>query len=207
MVYSRELGDNDLTFLHSGKLWQDALVLVDEETGSLWSQATGEAIAGEETGQLLTSIPSIITTWENWLAEHPGTLILPSHHKRRRLKMRLYPRTNSMLGILGTDNPDPRLPGKTLVTGFAGATGPVAVHFPGGNNLQSARLMVGGIEVVVEREAGGGPIRAWRSSGPPTWQKVERIPAATMYWFLWSALHPGSKIVVAEAGALHASGR
>lgn len=199
MVYSREQDDDVLTFLHSGKLWQDALVLVDEESGSLWSQATGEAIAGEKTGRVLASIPSVMTTWERWLAGHPDTLVLPSDHQRRRLKMRLYPRMEGMLGILGTDNPDPRLAGKTVIAGFNGAADPVAVHFPAGNDAQAAQLHIDGAAVIVEKAGNDGPIRVWRSSGPPAWRKIEQIPAATMYWFVWSALNPGSEIVAAQA--------
>ena len=199
MVYSREQNDRTLTFLHSGKLWRDALVLMDHESGSLWSQVDGEAIAGEQTGQRLDPIPSVMTTWGQWIADHPETLVLPSDHRGRKLKMRLYPRASGMLGLLGTDNPDPRLPGKELIAGFESGDEAVAIHFPAGNDDQIARLEVDRIPIVVEKASRDGSVSAWRSAGSPEWRKLERIPASIMYWFVWVSLHPDTEIFAAEA--------
>lgn len=198
MVYSRTSDDRVLTFLHSGKLWHDALVLLDEQTGSLWSQATGDAIQGPLEGSRLGRVPSVLTTWQDWLAGHPDTLVLPSEHARRKLRMRLYPRSNGVLGILGTKNPEPRLPGKTLVVGFLDDGKPVAVALSLERVRQRARLELAGRSVIIEHEGGNGPTTVWESTGPPDWKKGGKLPASTMYWFVWSALHPESRIVEAE---------
>jgi hypothetical protein len=43
-VYDRRVGDRLLTFINSGALWRDTLVLQDRETGTLWTAATGTGL-------------------------------------------------------------------------------------------------------------------------------------------------------------------
>ena len=60
-VYDRRVGDRVLTFVNSGALWRDTLVMQDRETGTLWTPATGEAIHGPLAGQKLRPIPAVFT--------------------------------------------------------------------------------------------------------------------------------------------------
>ena len=48
----------------------------DHVTGSVWSQPLGEAIAGPLKGETLELLPSTLTTYGSWKAEHPGGLAL-----------------------------------------------------------------------------------------------------------------------------------
>ncbi|MES2179938.1 MAG: DUF3179 domain-containing (seleno)protein [Gemmatimonadota bacterium] len=48
----------------------------DSETKSWWRQANGEAIAGPKKGAALAEIPSRQVTLAQWLALHPGSLIM-----------------------------------------------------------------------------------------------------------------------------------
>jgi len=52
------------------------VVLGDQETGTSWQQATGEAIEGPLKGRRLTMVTFIHTTWGEWRAEHPRALIM-----------------------------------------------------------------------------------------------------------------------------------
>lgn len=52
------------------------LVLVDDTTGSYWSQLLGQAICGPEKGMRLTTFPGSVATWGEWRAEHPDTDVL-----------------------------------------------------------------------------------------------------------------------------------
>lgn len=202
MVYGRQHQETLLTFLHSGSLWHDALVLMDEESGSLWSQVTGRSIAGVHESETLTRIPSTLTTWGDWSSEHPDTWALPSAKPRRRLKMVLYPKSEALLGVLGTENPDRRLPGKTMVVGFHDANGPVAVALRKTPAEQIAYVELRDRNVLVRHRAPRSPIEVWSSSGPPDWKPLERIAGSTMYWFVWSAVHPNSRILETEDAAL-----
>ncbi len=48
----------------------------DHDTGSIWSQPLGEAIAGPRKGAKLEAFPVTFTTWGAWVESHPGTLAL-----------------------------------------------------------------------------------------------------------------------------------
>jgi len=52
------------------------VVLGDQETGTSWQQASGEAIEGPLKGRRLTMVTFIHTTWGEWRAEHPRALIM-----------------------------------------------------------------------------------------------------------------------------------
>jgi hypothetical protein len=54
------------------------LVMVDDATGSYWSQLLARAICGPRAGDSLRIRPSTLTTWGKWRATHPETeLLLP----------------------------------------------------------------------------------------------------------------------------------
>ena len=76
VVYDRHLDGRLLSFGNTGALYQSDLVMYDKETLSYWFQVGGEAIVGELTGVRLEPLPSVMTTWEEWLALHPETLVL-----------------------------------------------------------------------------------------------------------------------------------
>ena len=57
MVYAREVEGQVLTFDVSGLLYQGILVMRDNETGSLWSQAISTAIDGHFDGMVLEPVP------------------------------------------------------------------------------------------------------------------------------------------------------
>jgi hypothetical protein len=60
----------------SGLLYNNDVLLYDRETESLWSQIMSEAISGERVGTKLIMLPLSHTTWRDWLAKHPDTLVL-----------------------------------------------------------------------------------------------------------------------------------
>ena len=71
-----ELEAKKLTFAVSGKLWNRSLVMVDSETGSLWSHLLGKAMEGEMEGTVLETLPSTMVDWKTWKADHPETTVL-----------------------------------------------------------------------------------------------------------------------------------
>jgi hypothetical protein len=74
-VYASQVGEQQLTFFVSGKLWGQSLVMQDQETGSQWSHILGRAMEGRLQGTALDVIPSVITTWQDWLDTHPETTV------------------------------------------------------------------------------------------------------------------------------------
>ncbi len=76
ILFSREVGDDILVFQSSGLLWNSNKVMVDLNTDTLWNQLTGEAIAGELEGTVLDRFPITVTTYGEWIVEHPETRVL-----------------------------------------------------------------------------------------------------------------------------------
>jgi hypothetical protein len=67
------------------------LVMYDERTRSFWSQAIGEAICGEYAGTRLEILPSTLTSWGDWRAQHPATeILLPPPHSEVDLTHERY---------------------------------------------------------------------------------------------------------------------
>ena len=59
-------------------LYQSNKLMYDRTTNSVWNQFTGEPVVGPlaSSGIRLDFFPSVLTTWEEWLAEHPDTTVL-----------------------------------------------------------------------------------------------------------------------------------
>jgi hypothetical protein len=116
-VYVREIDGEMLTFGVSGKLWNDALVMYDRQTRSLWSHVTGESIKGKLKGKKLTAVPSVQTTWGEWKKAYPNTKVLKKSRRLYRSTYKGYNDDPYRLGIFGTKNPDKALGGKEVVLG------------------------------------------------------------------------------------------
>ncbi len=66
-VFQRRIGDQTLHFEYEGGK------LTDNETGSIWSLAEGQAITGPLRGKSLVRLPSVVTYHENWAAFYPAS--------------------------------------------------------------------------------------------------------------------------------------
>ncbi len=75
-MYASSVKGRTLNFGVSGMLWQDSLVMIDEETESLWSHLLGKAMQGPLQGETLEVIPSIMSDWKSWLQAYPETTVM-----------------------------------------------------------------------------------------------------------------------------------
>ena len=77
-MYSARVNGEPTTFGTSGLLYRSNKVMYDRATLTLWHQFTGEPIIGPlaDSGVSLPFFPVILTTWGEWLAEHPDTTVL-----------------------------------------------------------------------------------------------------------------------------------
>lgn len=156
--------------------------MYDRGTGSYWSQVTGEAIRGPLAGRRLSEVPSVVTNWGDWKKLHPDTLVLRSDVGPRRSPYQAYFESPGRLGVLGTQNPDERLPGKTWVWGLVD-NGEATAIVEGlvGRTARTLRLKDHSIAVsrdgtrLVLSPAGAAELRR-------------------MYWYIWASFHPGSRI-------------
>lgn len=118
-MYARSVDEQALSLGVSGSLWKDALIMYDRQTGSLWTQVTGEALRGPMEGMSLRKIPSVMTTWGRWKREHPETLALVRGEDEVRPEHYHEYRKSETIGIFGSGNQDERLGGKRPVLGLA----------------------------------------------------------------------------------------
>ena len=75
-MHDRRIEGKVHTFGNEGVLFMYAMTWWDRETGSVWSQPWGAAIAGELTGTSLTLLPYELVPWQTWLDRHPDTKVL-----------------------------------------------------------------------------------------------------------------------------------
>jgi hypothetical protein len=76
MVHRREIDGAEIVLGNQGALWGNAMTWFDHDTGSVWSQPLGEAVAGPRKGERLEILPVSLTDWASWLDRHPDTLAL-----------------------------------------------------------------------------------------------------------------------------------
>ncbi len=70
-----------MSFGHAGILYKQSFVMYDRKTESLWVHVTGKAEVGPRKGDQLAFIPSTVTTWAQWKASYPNTLVLPGYRR------------------------------------------------------------------------------------------------------------------------------
>ena len=78
ILYDGRVGDEVYRFGTSGLLYRSNKLMYDRTTNTLWEQFTGEPVWGDLVGSgiQLDVLPVVHTTWDEWLAEHPDTLVL-----------------------------------------------------------------------------------------------------------------------------------
>jgi Protein of unknown function (DUF3179) len=175
-AFDRRVGKRTLTFINSGALWHDTLVIEDCETGTLWSVGTGEALAGPLSGQQLERLPTVITEAECWRLLHPDSLYpvvdLPMTDP---LLLSLYRAVPFPAGVSGRRTRDHRYEAKQLVWAVLGTSEAIAFS---SDELRGR----GGVAVFVE----GSPLCIdWDSAldTPEAESRGSPIPVVPVFWF------------------------
>ena len=180
VAFRGEIDGRVATFGVSGLLHNSDLVLYDRETESMWQQITGIAIAGPKRGEALKAVPLTMTTWRDWHAAHPDTMVLTgsgqvSYENKQpygdydESKRLMFP-ANSSAGLI--------LHPKQVVYGIRITEGAAAI---------TERLLVTGEEIKVET---GGVTLSWRreADGKVVVQRGdngENLLPHRMFWFAW----------------------
>jgi hypothetical protein len=78
ILYDTTVDGEVYTFGSSGFLFRSNKLMYDRNTDSLWNQLTGEPVTGPLVGSgiKLDILPVTLTTWEDWLSDHPDTTVL-----------------------------------------------------------------------------------------------------------------------------------
>ena len=78
VLYDTTVDDTVYTFGSTGMLMRSNKLMYDRNTDSVWNQLTGQPVLGELVGTdiRLEVLPVTLTTWEDWLSDHPDTTVL-----------------------------------------------------------------------------------------------------------------------------------
>ena len=174
-MYSTEINGESTEFGTSGMLYRSNKLMYDRATETLWHQFKGEPVVGPLAGSgvRLEILPNVLTTWGEWLAQHPDTTVVsndtglyPADFYRSEWDMdsiyfRYRSDSGTMFPVAGIHA---GLPIKEQVFGLVfGATARAYPHAA----LARAPVLndtVGGQEVVIVTVAGGG-VRAYDRDG------------------------------------------
>lgn len=175
-MYTRQAEGKQLTFGVSGKLYKDALVMFDRQTGSLWTQVDGSVLRGKMKGAQLERVPAVQTTWAEWKRLHPDTLVLRQEEDARGSAYANYFRDPERLGMDTTRNPDGRLPGKSLVVTLRQGNDSLAVPLAALQDTPLYQTTIAGVPVAIAFNPGAETPRVFdrrlpaRSAGGPDGQ-------------------------------------
>jgi hypothetical protein len=163
VVYVRKFNDQRLTMTVSGTLWRNGLVMEDLETGTYWSQITGEGVTGKFKGKTLLTVPVVQTAWSDWYRSHPDTKVLKKNRAIRSSVYEAYFKDPTRNGLFRTEWLINQMPGKELVHGVADGPHALAVRdktLKRGNLLHAT---LGDKAVLVVRTSDNG-VRAYFAS-------------------------------------------
>ncbi len=188
MVYARTHADSTLTFIVSGKLWRNSMIMQDVETGTLWSHITGEAMEGALAGAHLAMIPSVQTSWSEWVAAHPDTRVLHKPEEIRSSQYEAYFLNEDRAGMFNTEWLRERLTAKTLVHGLVDGVHALAVVDAALRDNDDLIVTLGEHTVRVRRDTDGGVIALRQEDGA-------ELVVRTAFWFAWSGFYPRTQVV------------
>ncbi len=156
-------------FIVSGLLFNNNLMMLDQETESLWPQMSLAARCGPRDGEDLATYPSLEMTWAGWRALHPDTKVVSRVTGFTR-DYTLYPydlyESPNAPPLFDIPSPDRRRAFKERVLGVRGASEP-GVAFPffelaAAGGPVAAQDMVDGERVLVLWDADAKAAAAYR---------------------------------------------
>lgn len=190
VAFESKAGSRALRFGVSGLLYNSDVLLYDRETQSLWSQIRAQAVTGPLKGGHLEAVPVLHTTWADWRARHPNSLVLgqktgysrdydgdpyAGYEKSADL---MFPVRFRAEGY----HPKERVLG--IVLGGKAKAYPFVELAKGAGEVADT---VGGRVIRVRYSREHQSAEAFDAKGQP-------MVATTLFWFAWAAFHPGTEI-------------
>ena len=217
-MYDRAVDGKELHFQVSGKLWNRSLVMMDEETGSLWSHLLGESVQGELLGSKLHTISSVITSWEDWKATYPNTvvMIMPGRLRGQEYDRTFYRSHRSKPFVIGYahNGASKHYPFKTLrkhpllnesvsdtelLLYFEENTGAAWAFRRTVDDRTLTFFSDNGTIVDNETNSIWDPRSGKSTSGVLKGTKLEPVVVIPSYEFAWKKFHPNSRVYSPDA--------
>jgi hypothetical protein len=192
-VFDRRFDNKEREFGVSGLLYNSNVLMYDRSPGveSLWSQLMGKGIAGPAAQKSLITLPLELTSWTEWKAKHPQSLVLSNETGHQRDYDRdpyagYFQRADLMFPAEPVSD---RLRVKERVLGVW-VEDTFRAYPESAFNRRKTRIEddFGGKRLVLEFAPGPRSIRIIEADKGVEW----------MYslWFAWYAMHPETTIYV-----------
>ncbi len=194
IAFLADAGGQKRTFGVSGLLYNSDVLMYDRETESLWSQIMAQAISGPASGAHLQSIPVLHTTWKNWLARHPESLVLkpPTAYGRNYNVSPYLDYAKSSSLMFSVTHSDRRYANKAVVLGVK--IGELTKAYP-------FEELPADTEVVYDELGDHSIVVKYDLPSETAWvldQDGTEIPSYTAYWFAWVAFHPDTEVFTGQ---------
>lgn len=213
-MYAADIKSTRYTFNTSGSLWRDALVMMDMETRSLWSQIDGRAIKGDLKGSTLSLFPFVHTTFAEFKKQYPNGKLLRKPRKggHGSASYASYFVDPGTIGIFGRQENLARLGPKDLIYGLRfgetqiavtqkklgiekfvildDMTPPIVVMTNGAGNTARA--------FAVMQVADGSKITVENSKilvDGKNAESIEKLPITSAFWFAWFGFFPETRLI------------
>lgn len=190
-VFDRQTELGPREFGVSGLLYNSNVLMYDRTEGveSLWSQIKSEGVSGPGNGVGLTALPFQLTTWGDWKARHPETIVLSSQtgHVRDYAHNPYAGYFESAALLFPVDQLDNRLAAKQRVLGvWSGDTYRAYPELAFDDKQNRLEGLIDGKRLVIEFDAESQSMRVSETEEGVEW----------MYslWFAWYAMHPETEL-------------
>ena len=222
MVYVGLVDGERFNFMASGSLWHDALVMLDEESGSLWSQISGECIKGPKEGTKLQLFKSNHTTVADFKKQYPNGVLLKKPEKGLEGSVyNNYFASPGRFGVFGRMYEFEKIPQKSYVYGLRLADKDISVTkeylsknnytFVSGDNYKVIMVFDSNTESIaafyidpnLDYKVDDNLILAGENSWNAfTGQSIDKnikalesIPVISAYWFAWFNFFPNTELI------------
>lgn len=190
--YFSSIGGRRFTFGTSGLLYQSSKLMFDQETKSLWPTLQGSPMVGAlaGTGLALGYAPVVTSTWGEWRARYPRTLVLSPEtgHQRDYSEGAAYRDYFSVQDLMfEVSRKDRRLKNKdeVLIIRLKGKT-PLAI---------ATRLLERKPVFEYRHEGAALTVKTDKSGANRVYLGERQIPAYRAFWFGWYAQFPETALV------------
>ncbi len=190
VAFAAQAGAQKHTFGVSGLLYNSDVLLYDRETESLWSQIMARAVSGPRKNTPLTVLALDHTSWADWRARHPDTLVLArdTGHRRDYDRDPYQGYADSERIFFPVSHSDRRYHPKERVIGVTIEGRYKAYPFvelaKQGGDVRD-RFGAVALRIVYDTQHQRATVYN---------EQDEVIPAITAFWFAWTAFHPDSEV-------------
>jgi hypothetical protein len=192
LIFRAEVEGERLYFKVAG-VWRRNMIMIDDQTGSIWQQATGECLHGEYEGQSLELLSGENSVWRSWQRKHPDSEYANEFTEARRGLMS----RKRMLAGLKSVPLKAGVPGMTDLTGLPKRETVFGITVNGRSKAYPLselepemrfRDRVGGEVLRLEYDAGAEYLSALKDeSGEP-------LIVEKHWWLGWKEFHPETEI-------------